>query len=249
MSASIATIRRLEELGFNAWPALQTMVQDGWLLRFADGYTKRANSVNAWMPGETPIAKLIADAEAAYAARGQRAIFRLTPLAPAALDEELETRGYAKLDETLVQCADLPTETARDPDIEIVHAPSPAWLAGYTACSGLRATDTQTLERMLRSVPAPAAFAVLRVDGAALAFGYAACERGHIGLFDIVTHRDSRRRGFGRRVVMRLMGWGRQIGAGQAYLQVVAANAPARRLYAALGFRTVYGYHYRMARA
>jgi len=248
MSASTATIRRLEELGFNAWPALQTMVQDGWLFRFADGYTKRANSINAWMPGETPIATLIADAEAAYAARGLRAIFRLTPLAPAALDAELDARGYAMLDETLVQCAELPTETADDPDIEIVDAPSPAWLGAYTACSGLRAGDAPTLERMLRSIPAPSAFVVLRVDGAAQAFGYAACERGHVGLFDIITHRDARRRGFGRRVVTRLMRWGRQVGAGQAYLQVVAANAPARRLYGELGFRTVYGYHYRVAR-
>lgn len=249
MSASLATIRRLEELGFNAWPALQTMLRDGWLFRFAGGYTKRANSINAWMPGDTPIATLIADAEAAYAARGQRTIFRLTPLAPAALDVELDARGYAKLDETLVQSTELPVETAEDPDIEIVHAPSPAWLDAYAACSGMRAGDARTLERMLRSIPAPAAFAALRIDGAARAFGYAACERGHVGLFDIITHRDARRRGFGRRVVTRLMGWGRQVGAGQAYLQVVAANTPARHLYGELGFRTVYGYHYRIARA
>ena len=36
----------IEELSLSAWPPLQTMVLDGWVLRFAEGYTKRPNSVN-----------------------------------------------------------------------------------------------------------------------------------------------------------------------------------------------------------
>ena len=247
MSAALATIRQLEELGFNAWPALQTQLHEGWLFRFADGYTKRANSVNAWMPGETPIAALIDHAEAAYAARGARAIFRLTPLAPIELDAALEARGYLHLDDSLVQSTVLPSEAGRDDDVEIQRDVSAAWIAEYVACSGLRASDAPTLERMLRSIPAPVAFAALHIDGTAVAFGYAALERGHVGLFDIVSQRQARRRGFGLRVVRALMDWARQAGAYHAYLQVVAANGPARSLYAGLGFRTVYGYHYRVA--
>ena len=33
-------IRLIEELSLNAWPALQTVLYDGWVLRFADGYTR-----------------------------------------------------------------------------------------------------------------------------------------------------------------------------------------------------------------
>ena len=39
-------IRTLEELSMNALPALQTMLYGGWVLRFANGYTRRANSIN-----------------------------------------------------------------------------------------------------------------------------------------------------------------------------------------------------------
>ena len=46
------TIRLIEELAFNAWPSLQTLLLDGWVVRFANGYTRRANSVNPLYPSE-----------------------------------------------------------------------------------------------------------------------------------------------------------------------------------------------------
>ncbi len=39
-------VRRLEELAFRGWPALESRDLDGWRLRFSNGYTKRANSIN-----------------------------------------------------------------------------------------------------------------------------------------------------------------------------------------------------------
>ncbi|MDB5085123.1 MAG: family N-acetyltransferase, partial [Bacilli bacterium] len=42
----MADYKMIEELTLNNWQPLQTMLYDGWLLRFAGGYTKRANSVN-----------------------------------------------------------------------------------------------------------------------------------------------------------------------------------------------------------
>ena len=44
-------VRHIKELAVNAWPSLQTLL-DGWVLRFANGYTRRANSVNLLYPSE-----------------------------------------------------------------------------------------------------------------------------------------------------------------------------------------------------
>jgi hypothetical protein len=44
-TSALMTVRQFEELTINTWPSLQTCCYDGWILRFARGYTRRANSV------------------------------------------------------------------------------------------------------------------------------------------------------------------------------------------------------------
>ncbi len=44
-------ITALEELSLNAWPSHQTLLLDGWIIHLANGYTRRANSVNPLYPG------------------------------------------------------------------------------------------------------------------------------------------------------------------------------------------------------
>ena len=45
-------IRRIEELALNACPALRTLLLDGWVARFANDYTRQANSVNSLYASE-----------------------------------------------------------------------------------------------------------------------------------------------------------------------------------------------------
>jgi ribosomal protein S18 acetylase RimI-like enzyme len=103
---------------------------------------------------------------------------------------------------------------------------------------------------MLAQIVPEAGFAAAHDDrGAAAAFGLGVVERGHLGLFDIVSDPQRRRAGHGRRLVEGLMAWGRARGATRAYLQVVATNARAIALYESLGFREAYRHHYRIAPA
>ena len=100
-------IRQIEEAGLNAWPSHQQVLYDGWLLRFADGYTKRANSVNPVYKSPLGIDEKIEACEGFYRKMGLPPVFRLTPLAQEALDPSLAARGYRVLHPTRVLTLDL----------------------------------------------------------------------------------------------------------------------------------------------
>jgi len=84
-------------------------------------------------------------------------------------------------------------------------------------------------------------------DNGAIAFGLGVLERDHLGLFDIVTVPDARRKGAARKVVSALMRWGAERDAKTAWLSVIGDNERAKPLYAQLGFRELYRYHYRVS--
>jgi len=46
-SSDLSQVRRLEELAFAAWPALETRDVAGWRLRLSNGYTKRESKSSA----------------------------------------------------------------------------------------------------------------------------------------------------------------------------------------------------------
>src|SRR5436190_16573077 len=110
-------IRALELRGFQAWPALETRTSFGWIQRFAGGYTKRANSINAIADGARFTAEVMAELERPYRERGHPPIWRLTPLAPAEVDVALAGRGYRRIDQSLVQRARLAERFAPDPSV------------------------------------------------------------------------------------------------------------------------------------
>jgi hypothetical protein len=84
---------RIEELSMNAWPAFRTRLYDGWVLRTADGYTMRSNSVYPLYPSRLPLARKIAYCESVYAAAGLSAAFKLVGCEEhAALERELGAR-------------------------------------------------------------------------------------------------------------------------------------------------------------
>jgi len=79
-------IQFYEELAINTHPALQTQLYDGWVLRFSNGYTNRANSVSPLYPSNLPGEEKVAHCEQIYAAQELPAVFKLTDASPAGLE-------------------------------------------------------------------------------------------------------------------------------------------------------------------
>lgn len=235
----------LEELNFNAWPALATVHFDGWLLRSSGGESRRVNSVNPLTAGRLGLDQKIASAEATYRRWGRPTVFRMTPLADDGLDEALAARGYAIAAPTFVQTAPLAPLIAGD-GVRVFARPQRAWIDAAIGLRGLGGEAADVFARQHGAVGIEARWALVLREGLPAAVGVVAIERGWAGLHGIYVASSARRHGLGRQISHALMGHGQQLGAHRAWLQVEQRNAPALRLYQRLGFTTAYGYHHRI---
>jgi N-acetylglutamate synthase len=244
--------RRLEEAALNAWPAVQQMLYDGWVLRCAEGYTKRANSVTSLYPSHLDVWHKITFCERWYHRRGLKPIFRLTPLTcPSELDRLLEERGYIVRDPTMVMT--LPLKDWRGPvsEASLYEERLQPWLMLYARFSGARTEGGDwvlhhTHEQILSRIPGMRLLASMTDGGHAVACGLGVLQDDLFGLFDVVVDPLRRSRGHGTHLVSAMVNWAIVRKAGLAYLQVTQANTPARRLYERLGFRDRYRYWYRV---
>jgi ribosomal protein S18 acetylase RimI-like enzyme len=240
--------QRVEELSINAWPALQSLLYDGWVLRFANGYTRRANSVNPLYPSTSDLNEKISACEQLYRREGLTTVFKMTMHSmPAELDRLLAERGYRTDADTSVQLLNLGSlpETPA-PAVELAEDLTQSWLAAYCRMSDIRPADQVMLEQMLRLILPARRFASVTVDGRVIACGLGVFQDGYIGFSNIVIDSGTRRQGYARQLVHGLLTWGKSQGAHHGYLQVMLNNPPALALYAHLGFQETYRYWYRV---
>jgi len=245
--------RRADEAGLNALPAPRQVLLDGWLLRFADGCTRRANSVNPlWAGSALGTDDRIRRCAALYAAQGLPCLFRVPSFQPPGLDAALDAHGYAPLegDTRILFRPGLDGDGADGTGVELTEGqPGAEWLDAQARIAGDRARVANARRAILAGLAIPAAFGAVRLGGpdAPLAsLAYAAVHDGLACVNMVATDPGARRRGLSRRVLLRLLAWARAVGAEGACLQVAADNAAAIPLYEGLGFRTeLYRYHYR----
>jgi ribosomal protein S18 acetylase RimI-like enzyme len=230
----------------NAWPSFETQLVGGWLLRFAAGYSKRANSATPIEPAARLDAQLADHIIGQFERRRIRPVFRLTGLEDAGVDALLAARGLASIEPSLCLVAPIGPAARLDPQVRIEASASRPWIEQAAASSGGEKANAVTLGAIVSRIANQAAFATLAEDGEDLAWGLAVAERGFVGLYDIVVAPRARGRGLGRRLCQTLMGWGAEQGARTAYLQVRADNAIANALYRTLGFEQAYSYSHRV---
>ncbi|MBN2753840.1 MAG: GNAT family N-acetyltransferase [Candidatus Goldbacteria bacterium] len=238
-------IQKIEDISFNAMPALKQVMYDGWLLRFAGGYTRRANSVNPLYHSNIETLSKIKYCEQAYQRENLPLIFKMTEIArPGELDSVLEGQGYKKSDSVSVQTAAI---AGIKPDIEAEEmvVPDDKWTQEYLKMAGYDIKFMKTVQTLAASTISEKAFMRITVKDETVAVGYAAVEDGFTGIYDLAVTQKYRQKGYGRQMMFNLLEFGRKNGAQKAYLQVIETNKPALALYSSLGFKEAYKYWYR----
>ena len=256
----IPRTRRIEAAAALCWPPAETATVEGWVLRAGGAASRRLNSAVTlgFRPGADPGAA-VGSVEAWYGARGLPPCFCLTPAtAPKGLDRRLEGLGYARLTPALVLARPLGGTGARAFDaeetgaegagagasgIELFGRPTPSVMAALHG--DIDAAPRRERAALYARIRAPHAFALARVGGEPAAAALGAVALGHVGVFALRTAPPFRGKGLALSLVRRLLAWGHGMGAGTAFLQVVEANAPARRVFAQAGFGGAYRYWYR----
>ncbi|MFZ4453525.1 GNAT family N-acetyltransferase [Salibacterium aidingense] len=242
-------IQKLEELSMNALPALETQVNNGWKLRFSNGYTKRANSIYPLYAGDGGLKRRIAESEQSYRDRKLRTVYKMTEqVHPRNLDDVLEKSNYLLAGKTSVQMLLLSEIHEKPPtNAEMYTELNEKWFSYFCHFNNVRETHQNTLKQMLHKINPTTCFVLLiNNSGAVLSCGLGVLEEEYIGLFDIVTNDKYRNMGYGTELINSLLNWGRENGAKYAYLQVVLDNIPALNLYSKLGIRERYKYWYRI---
>ena len=225
------------EAGFAAlaatWPA--AAMRDLGPVRLRDGAGGGARVSAATLDGPFDTSDIVV-AETAMRGEGRAPLF-MVRAGEVALDTALDARGYAVKDPTAILAA-------RSDALDTIPAeanwpPSPVQRALW-AEGGIGAARLAVMARA--GVPR----AVLHRPGGCAFIG---CHGEIAMLHALEVSPDARRRGVGRALMSMAAGWARDQGCAWLALAVTRANAPARALYATLGYAEIGGYHYRTAPA
>jgi N-acetylglutamate synthase len=241
-------IQRIEEISMNAWPALQTIHYDGWIIRLAEGVTKRSNSISLLYESKLDINIKIDFCEKLYSSRNIPACFKLTEIAqPKDIEKILHSRGYEHALDLSVQLMNINNLIPDfDKKANISEMTDDRWLDSYLKMNQMDLSTKSEYKKILDQIILPKSLLTIESNGLVIGCGLGVVEDTYLGLFDIVIDKKYRNQGFGKMVIDNLLKWGRNKGAEIAYLQVLTDNAPAIRMYEKLGFKEVYKYWYRI---
>lgn len=242
-----AIIRRIEELSNNSFPAIQTELFDGWLLRFSDGYTYRANCIYPLYLSEKKIQDKIKICEEKYFQKNLPTIFKITSHTPPELDIALEKSRY-----TLVKTVNLMTCKMNDTkfqiskDIKLSYTMDDEWLNSSLQLSGISDNKLQEIQyNIFKKISLQTVYIKAKRNDKVVGCGLGVIDDGFVGLYDIHVDENFRCQGIGSEICQAILQTSLNKDVTHAYLQVHSLNEKAIRLYKKLGFSSLYTYWFR----
>ena len=230
--------REIEAAVYRSWKSRVCVEYDGWQLRYADGFSRRGNSVYPSGSSSLPYDEKLEWCRRWYSERDLDLVVRQTIASESGLDDVLADAGFSLEGKTHVMTTDL---GGYERHLPAADAATPGWWAATAGLWGFDLTREDGWAAIINRIDLPAAFVVVDDKAAGLAI----VDGRWLGLFEIIVAPEERRSGLGRAVTESLLAWGEAEGAKQAYLQVVAENTTAIEFYRQIGFEQAYSYWYR----
>ncbi len=240
------TIRFFEEIASNGHVALKSLLYDGWLLRFSNGYTNRANSVLPLYSSKKSLEEKVAYCERAYEKEGLSPCFKLTEYNQE-LSDFLAARGYKKTGESdIMLLKKLNSIADKKLYRSCMLAKSPEeWIDDYFRLENITdKKDQETFRQMLSKVMIDTIYCSIFDEAEVVACASAALEEGYALIQNVIVSEDHRGQGFGEKLCRLIITRAQELGAKSAYLQVLQTNEAAKKLYTKLGFEKIYSYWY-----
>ncbi len=240
-------ITRLEELFLNTWPSIETKMFDGWIMRFAEGYTKRSNSVSPLYPNMIPIDEKIELCEKSYASKNLPLIFKMTEASqPSDLDEYLESSGYGKIDVTSVMSIDLNEyDFGISENVLFSRNITVKWMDAFCAFTGLSEKQRRVFGTLMQMNGENNLYTLIYDNDDIAGCGLGILKESISGIFNVIVRDDLRGNGFGKSLVSSMLSKVKSSGCDKTFLQVLDANESAKKLYSGIGFEEIYKYWYR----
>ncbi len=246
--SDLPKVRRLEAVGFRAWPAAVVQYDGSWLCRLTAGHpSRRLNSINPLDPSDTrDIAVRLEKAAKRFSDYGRPLLVRQTPLTPPRLVAFMDEAGWADTGETIVMMADLAT-LPREEVVE--HLPSRdvgRFVDARLRVSGDDAALKPGLTEIINAIkPETGLFIFEEAGFGSTAVALVVHDNDLAGILQLGVVAERRGKGLGGAILTAALRWARLRGARHAWVQVEAENAPALALYRGADFQEIYRYSYR----
>ncbi|UCC19516.1 MAG: GNAT family N-acetyltransferase [Promethearchaeota archaeon] len=248
-------IKRLQEILMNSWPARHYYFLNGWVLRFTDGVTARANSVFPlnYTGKLDSVDKDIKIVEKAYNTYNLPAIFTIPEyFEPSILVDRLLEQGYQQLGcvthTMIMNVQNLRTELINEEFIYDTYSERVSDISDFLANYSHRDKEDQNvLDALVKRIIIPQKRLIVakmknKVIGTLMGI---LDPQKSLYIVDMLIHPDFRRQKIATSMYYRLIkDWGIPNGVKMVWLQVEAENVAAMNLYNKLGLTKAYSYYY-----
>ncbi|MFX0106276.1 MAG: GNAT family N-acetyltransferase, partial [Candidatus Hodarchaeota archaeon] len=245
----------LQEILMNSWPADHYYFLNGWILRFNEGVTARANSVLPlnYKGGLNTIDMDIIFVEKAYQAYNLPAIFTMPDFfEPNNLDTKLLEHGYQQLGcitHTLIASVqNLRNETINEDFTYLFYSKRVKEFSNFLATFSNRDHEAQkVLDALSNRIVIPQKrFIITKLENKVVGTLMGILDlHGFLYIADVLVDPDVRRQKISTSMFFKIIkDWGIPNGVKTIWLQVESENKEAIDLYKKLGLVKAYSYYY-----